>query len=170
MLSYTYAFRKEYMKYVIYTDGASLGNPGPAGAGIAIYQLGPDDATLIPFKEYAIPLGTMTNNQAEYSALVFALRKMKQLLGKDAVKDISIEVRADSELLVKQLTHKYKIMDAKVKELFFEAWNLLVDFGPVTFISIPREQNKTADALSKEGAYAVSNAKNASLFPDSSPS
>lgn len=156
------------MKYLIYTDGCSLGNPGPSGAGIAIYKIsGAGEAPLL-FKEYAFPLGTMTNNQAEYSALVFALKKMKQLLGKDAVNKIEIEVRADSELLIKQLNHQYKIIDPKVKELFFEVWNLLVDFGNVSFISIPREQNKRADALSKEAGYANDlSSKNSSLFNES---
>lgn len=136
-------------KYIIYTDGASLGNPGPAGAGVAIYNQESE-----PLKEYAIPLGVMTNNQAEYSALVFALKKMKQLLGKEKIKGSDIEIRSDSELLVRQLNHQYKILDSKVKELFFEAWNLLIDFGHVTFISIPREQNTRADFLSKKAANA----------------
>ena len=138
------------MRYIIYTDGASLGNPGKAGAGIAIYE----NQNSEPTKEYAIPLGNMTNNQAEYSALVFALKKIKQLLGKDNVKESDIEIRSDSELLVRQLNHQYKILDPKVKELFFEAWNLLIDFGRVQFISIPREQNTRADYLSKKGANA----------------
>lgn len=135
------------MKYIIYTDGASLGNPGPSGAGIAVYN---QENELM--QEYAIPLGIMTNNQAEYSALVYALKKMKQLLGKEKVKESDVEFRSDSELLVRQLNHQYKILDSKVRELFFEAWNLLIDFGNVTFISIPREQNTRADYLSKKGA------------------
>jgi len=152
------------MKYIIYTDGASLGNPGPSGAGIAIYRVGDNADQLVPFKEYAISLGEMTNNQAEYSALVLALKKMKQVLGKDAVKDIEIEVRADSELLVRQINHRYKVLDAKVQALFFEVWNLLVDFGSVTFTSIPREANRRADMLSKESAYSQNNSKNSTLF------
>lgn len=150
------------MKYVIYTDGCSLGNPGPSGAGIAIYQEAKGQPLL--FKKYAIPLGKMTNNQAEYSALVWALKKMKQLLGKDNVKGIDLEIRADSELLVRQLNHRYKILDAKVQTLFFEAWNLLVDFGNATFVSIPREANSVADGLSKQGAAANTQDKNTPLF------
>lgn len=139
------------MKYIIYTDGASSGNPGPSGAGIAIYESqGREEMRL--YKEYAIPLGTMTNNQAEYSAVIFALKKLKQLIGKDKAKEADIEIRSDSELLVKQLTHKYKILDSKVKERFFDVWNLLIDFGETKFIAIPREQNTHADRLSKEGA------------------
>ncbi len=134
------------MKYIIYTDGASFNNPGPAGAGIAIYK---DDAL---FKEYALPLGIMTNNQAEYSALLLALKKMKLLLGVKHLKSAQIEVRSDSQLLVNQLNHKYKVLDEKVQKLFFEVWNLLIDFGNVTFIAIPREQNTVADKLSKKAA------------------
>lgn len=151
------------MKYVIYTDGCSLGNPGRAGAGIAIYEA-KEDGSLIPFKEYAVPLGTMTNNQAEYSALVIALKKLKQALGKDKVKGIILEIRADSELLVRQLNHQYKILDAKVQALFFEAWNLLIDFGGYSFSHVPRERNSVADRLSKEGALAQDGPANASLF------
>jgi ribonuclease HI len=138
------------MKYIIYTDGASFGNPGPAGAGIAIYKAGDSNKEL--YKEYAFPLGKLTNNQAEYSALVLALKKIKQLVGKSNIKQATIEVRSDSELLVNQLNHRYKILDSKVKELFFDAWNLLVDFGEVTFHAIPREKNTHADALSKKAA------------------
>lgn len=152
------------MKYVIYTDGCSLGNPGSAGAGIAIYQLS-QNGELVPFKEYAIPLGTMTNNQAEYSALLLALKKMKQMLGKHTLKGVDLEVRADSQLLVRQLNHEYKILDPKVQSLFFEVWNLLIDFGKAVFIHIPREQNTIADRLSKEGAQANNNPPhNTTLF------
>ena len=134
------------MKYTIYTDGASFNNPGPAGAGIAIYK---DE---ILFKEYALPLGVMTNNQAEYWALLLALKKLKHLVGATGIKKIEIEVRSDSELLVNQLNHRYKVLDEKVQKLFFEVWNLLIDFGAVTFTHIPREKNKVADKLSKQAA------------------
>ncbi len=134
------------MKYTIYTDGASFNNPGPSGAGIAIYK----DGAL--YKEYTLPLGVMTNNQAEYSALLLALKKMKLLLGAKHLKSAEIEVRSDSQLLVNQLNHKYKVLDEKVQKLFFEVWNLLIDFGNVTFVAIPREQNTVADKLSKKAA------------------
>src|SRR6185369_6606957 len=75
---------------VIYTDGGSRGNPGQAAIGVVIGA-----------HEYKERLGVKTNNEAEYLALVFALKKAKQLLGKSKAKAASLEVRMDSELVVK---------------------------------------------------------------------
>lgn len=132
-------------KLIVYTDGSSLGNPGKAAIGVAIFD---DKGNLI--KEYSQEIGIKTNNEAEYEALLFALKKIKLLFGKDNVKNIEIEIRSDSQLMVSQLLGKYKILDEKIKNLFIEFWNLKTDFGKITIIQIPREQNKLADALSKK--------------------
>ena len=92
-------------------------------------------------------LGITTNNQAEYQALVFALNKAKQLLGKAKAKQTEIEVRMDSELVVKQLQGKYKILEPDLQPLFLLVWNLRLDFKSVEFVHIPREKNKRADAM-----------------------
>ncbi|MEK7187724.1 MAG: ribonuclease HI family protein [Patescibacteria group bacterium] len=123
-------------KLIIYTDGGSRGNPGPAALG-----------AVVGGKEYGEYLGVMTNNQAEYLALVFALKKAKQLLGKTKAKQTEVEVRMDSELIVKQMNAIYKIEDEKLQLYFMEIWNLRLDFKKVTFKHIPRELNKVADKM-----------------------
>ena len=81
----------------IYTDGGSRGNPGPAAIGVVI--LDKNKKTIKEFGEY---LGEQTNNFAEYSALVAALKKAKQILGKDKISQIKINVLMDNEIVVKQ--------------------------------------------------------------------
>jgi ribonuclease HI len=124
-------------KIVMYTDGGSRGNPGPAALGVFIETL---DRR---FGEY---LGTKTNNEAEYAAIAAGLRKIKALVGKDRAKRCRIDCRMDSELACRQLNHVYKIENAKLQPLFLDIWNLSLDFGEVTFAHIPREQNTVADA------------------------
>jgi len=121
---------------IIYTDGGSRGNPGPAAIGAVVGE-----------KEYSQPIGNTTNNIAEYSAVVFALKKAKQLLTKNGAKKTHIELRTDSELLVKQLNAEYKIKDANLIPLFINVWNLKQDFASVEFVHVLREKNKTADKL-----------------------
>src|SRR3989344_1079386 len=116
-------------KLIIYTDGGSRGNPGPASLGVVVGD-----------KEYGDYLGVMTNNQAEYLALVFALKKAKQLLGKAKAKQTEVEERMDSELIVRQMKAEYKIEDEKLQPYFMEIWNLRLDFKSVTFKHVPREQ------------------------------
>lgn len=123
-------------KFIISTDGGSRGNPGPAALG-----------AIVGGKEYGEYLGIMTNNQAEYLALVFALKKAKALLGKTKAKQTEVEVRMDSELIVKQMQGLYKIENEKLQPYFMEIWNLRLDFKKVTFKHIPREENKAADRM-----------------------
>lgn len=123
-------------KIIIYTDGGSRGNPGDAAIGVVIGD-----------KEYGECIGKATNNVAEYSAVIFGLKKAKQLFGKDECADAEIEVRADSELVVKQMNGEYKIKEEELQKLFIEIWNLKTDFGKVTFHHISREENKLADKM-----------------------
>lgn len=125
----------------MYTDGGSRGNPGPAGIGIYIETLG---------KKYGECIGTKTNNEAEYAALIFGLQKVKSLLGKDKAKMAFVECLLDSELVVKQLNHEYKLKEKHIQDFFIQIWNLMLDFGKVEFKHIPREKNKIADALVNE--------------------
>ncbi len=125
-------------KLTVFCDGGSRGNPGPAALGVFIQQLN---------KEYSQYLGITTNNEAEYQAIIFALKKIKQLMGKDEVKNIEIEIKADSELVVKQLMGQYKLKEGRLVPLFVEIWNSKQDFKKVFFYHIPREENKKADAL-----------------------
>lgn len=128
------------MKYTIHTDGGSRGNPGPASLGVVIEGPGLK-------KEYGEFIGRATNNEAEYQAVIFALKKIKQLIGKNRAGEALIELKADSELLVKQMNGEYKIMDREIQKLFIEVWNLKLDFGKILFKHVPREKNKEADRM-----------------------
>ncbi len=132
-------------KIITYTDGGSRGNPGPAGIGVVIA-----DRKNSVIKEYSKDIGTRTNNEAEYEAVIFALQKIKQLFGKERAKKMEIEMKMDSELVARQLGGKYKIQEEKLFPLFIKIWNLRMDFGKISFTEIPRGKNKEADRLANE--------------------
>jgi len=125
-------------KIKMFTDGGSRGNPGPSAIGVWIETLD---------KKYFDYIGETTNNVAEYAALISGLKKIKQLLGKDKTQQTEIECYLDSELVVRQLNHKYKLKEAHIQKNFIEIWNLMLDFKNVIFYHIPREKNAVADAL-----------------------
>lgn len=128
------------IKINVYCDGGARGNPGPAALGVVIHQ-----ENLI--REYFQCLGVATNNEAEYQAAIFALKKLKQILGKKETKARVVRIHSDSELLVKQMSGVYKIQKLSLQPLFLSLWNLSLDFEKVEFQAIPREENKEADAL-----------------------
>jgi len=133
-------------KITIYTDGGSRGNPGPAAIGVVFSNEKGQD-----IKKYSEFLGeNLTNNEAEYQAVIFALKKFKALFGKKLAKSSEVEVRSDSEFLVKQLNGEYKILDPKIQLLFLEVWNLRLDFKNIKFKAILRAKNKEADSLVNE--------------------
>jgi len=133
-------------KIIIYIDGGSRGNPGPAG--VSFLFCNEKGEILKKFSEY---LGeNFTNNEAEYQALIFALQKFKQIFGKKLAKSSEIEIRSDSQLLIKQSKGEYKILDPKIQPLFLVAWNLKLDFKKINFRLISREKNKEADRLVNE--------------------
>jgi ribonuclease HI len=127
-------------KVKIYSDGASRGNPGPAAVGIVIEQNGSK-------KTYREFIGYATNNEAEYKALIFALQKVKLLFGKTKSKNLQLECNMDSELIVRQLTRKYKVTEENIQKLFLLTWNLSIDFKEVGYLHIPRSKNSEADRL-----------------------
>lgn len=133
-------------KVVIHTDGGAKGNPGPAAIGVVI-DIGGD------IKEYHQAIGRTTNNVAEYRAVLFALQKLKQLLGKDDARKAHIKLKTDSELVTKQINGKYKVKNEQLKALFIDLWNLLQDFDNITISSIPREQNDAADKLVNKALF-----------------
>jgi len=132
-------------KIVMFTDGGSRNNPGPAGVGVWVETLN---------EKYGEYIGIKTNNEAEYEALIFGLKKLKQLLGKGKAKSAEIVCYLDSELVVKQLGHEYKLSEEHIQKLFIQIWNLMLDFKKVSFHHIPREKNKIADALVNEALDA----------------
>ena len=132
-------------KIIIHIDGGSRGNPGPAAIGFLFSN---EKGQLI--KSYSEAIGEATNNEAEYQAAITALKKFKALFSKKLASSTDIELKSDSELLVKQMQGEYKILEPKIQELFLELWNLKIDFKAVKFKLIPRERNKEADRLVNE--------------------
>ncbi|MBL7156124.1 MAG: ribonuclease HI family protein [Candidatus Pacebacteria bacterium] len=129
----------------IYIDGGSRGNPGPAGIGAVFYN--EKGETIKTYSEF---LGEATNNEAEYQALIFALKKFKSFFGKKIAKQSEIKIMSDSEFLVKQLNGEYKISNERIQQLFLEAWNLKLDFKKVKIKHISRTKNIQADELANE--------------------
>jgi len=144
-------------KIIIYTDGGSRGNPGPAAIGVLFCNERGE-----VFKKYSEYLGEATNNEAEYQAVVFALKKFKALFGKKLAQSTEIEIKSDSELIIKQLNGEYKILEPDIQQLFLQLWNLRLDFKSIKFKRIPREKNKEADKLVNESLDST--AKNQKLF------
>lgn len=133
-------------KFIIYTDGGSRGNPGKSAVGVVI--LNEKEQELKKYGEY---LGdNLTNNEAEYKAVIFALKKFKALFGKKLAESTEVEIRSDSEFLVLQINGEYKVLDEKIQKLFIELWNIRLDFEKIKFKYIPREKNKEADRLVNE--------------------
>ncbi len=130
-------------KVIIFVDGGSRGNPGPASVGFIFCN---EKGQI--FKEHSDYLGeNITNNEAEYKGVILALKKFKALFGNKLAKNTEIDLKSDSELLIKQLNGEYKILDEKIQPLFLEIWNLRIDFKKIKFKLIPREKNQEADRL-----------------------
>jgi ribonuclease HI len=125
---------------LIYVDGASFGNPGPSGIGIVLIV---GDETVLTRSE---DIGYGTNNRAEYTALIEGMRSALE----HGVSEL--EVRSDSQLLVRQMQGEYKVKNKGLIPLRIEAETLARRFDKVRFEHVPRELNEEADALSKLGA------------------
>lgn len=126
-------------KVIINTDGGARGNPGPAGIGVVFYDESGQE--LESYKEY---IGETTNNQAEYQAVVKAL----ELVPKH--NPVEIEVRIDSELVVKQINGEYKVKNPDFQPWIVKIHNFKQTFNNIRFIHVRREQNKRADELVNE--------------------
>lgn len=126
-------------KLIINTDGGARGNPGPAGIGVVIR-----DSSNSIISEHKRYIGEATNNIAEYKALILALEEAKKL-GADVV-----DVRMDSELIVRQMQGIYKIKEPTLQKLAGEVKNLKSKFQNITFTHVRRELNKEADKLVNE--------------------
>lgn len=131
-------------KGYLFSDGASRGNPGPAGGGFVL--IGEDGQVASQGKRY---LGMMTNNQAEYLALIDGLSKALEL-GYD-----EIEINLDSELLVRQINGEYRVKDKTLKIYYKQVMEILTKFKSVSTRHIPREKNKVADRLANEALDLV---------------
>jgi ribonuclease HI len=125
---------------IVACDGASRGNPGPAGAGA---QLSDDDGTVLA--EIAEGLGETTNNVAEYTAVILGLERAGELGATEVV------VRSDSLLLVNQLTGRYRVKTSHLQPLHRRVLELASGFDSVRFEHVRREFNTEADRLANEG-------------------
>jgi ribonuclease HI len=132
-------------------DGGSRGNPGPAGYGVHIEH---EDGTVIELKE-ALPLAT--NNVAEYNGLLAALR---WAVGHGVS---ALHVKADSELLVKQMKGEYRVKNPGLQPLYEEARALVKQIGRVRFEHVRREFNKDADRLANEAMDEAAALRNSDL-------
>jgi ribonuclease HI len=124
------------VKVIVHVDGGARGNPGPAAAACVISS--PEGEVL---GEYAQLLGTVTNNVAEYRALLLGLQQARELGANE------IEVIGDSELIAKQVKGLYKVKHEAMKPLHREATAALGQFERWSIRTVPRAQNAHADAL-----------------------
>ena len=123
------------MKLVTLTDGGSRGNPGPAAIGVVIKNTA--GHIVAGYGEY---IGHATNNVAEYSALISALKKALALGATE------VECKMDSMLVAEQMNRHWKVKNAHIQKLFIEAWNAAAVFKKISFKHIRREYNTEPDA------------------------
>jgi ribonuclease HI len=130
-------------KFIIYTDGASRGNPGHSAAGIVIKT--EDGVIWVQDGKY---LGTATNNVAEYSAVIFALERL--ISDFSNILPASVEFIVDSMLIANQLSGNFKIKNETLKELFLKVKQLEQKVGLVTYTYTPRANNVLADKMANQ--------------------
>ena len=125
--------------HVAYADGASRGNPGPSAAGVVIF-----DAAGRDVHHEGRRLGRGTNNEAEYKAAITAL---EAALGLGVAR---LELRMDSELVIRQLTGRYRVRNPRLLPLYNRLLDLRSRFQSVTFRNVPRGENGLADSLANQ--------------------
>ena len=125
--------------WIVYADGASRGNPGPAAIGAVIYD--PQGREVHRLSQR---IGRATNNVAEYRAAIAALEAAL------ALGVSQVELRMDSELVVRQLGGRYRVRNPVLSKLFARLQELRWRFGALEAVSIPREENRLADKLANE--------------------
>ncbi len=123
------------MKLLIYTDGGARGNPGPAATGVYITD---EQGTVVD--EYGEYLGEQTNNFAEYSALISALKRAVELGAKE------VDCYLDSKLVVEQMKQNWRVKEKTLQKLFVQCYNAAQSFEKITFNHIRREKNTKSDA------------------------
>ena len=133
------------MHVLIQVDGGSRGNPGPAAAGVTI-----TDPAGRPIFEAGFHLEPMTNNQAEYHGLLYALREAKRLGA------TRLDIKADSELLVRQINGQYKVKNEGLRPLYASAVRQLQEFDDWRMVHVRREGNTRADELANLAMDAAS--------------
>jgi len=129
---------------IAYADGASRGNPGPASYGVVLY-----DASGRELHRSSRALGRATNNQAEYHGAIAALEAALGLGARE------VELRMDSELVVRQLSGRYKVRNPGLIPLHKRMLDLRSRFQRVAIVHVPRQQNRAADKLANEALDSV---------------
>lgn len=124
---------------ILYCDGGSRGNPGPAAIGAVVYDASTEPPNLIASVSECI--GVTTNNVAEYRALIAGLEAVAHLRAR------IVHVRADSLLVIKQLRGEYKVKHENLRPLHARARALLAEYEVADLQHVPREENLDADAL-----------------------
>lgn len=127
------------MKLIIYTDGASRGNPGHASYGFTVS----DGSGKVLYEEGKY-IGVTTNNIAEYTGVLEALKYIKKKFGN---RKLEIEFYADSKLVVEQLSGRYKIKSPHLKPIVDRIKELRMELGGAIHGHVPREKNTEADRL-----------------------
>jgi ribonuclease HI len=138
--------------FVIRTDGAARGNPGPASLGAALYDLARADARddrAVPDASISDYLGVQTNNVAEYTGVVRALALARELGARE------VHLLLDSKLIVEQLAGRWRVKDVKLIPLWTAARQTLAGFDRWSAAHVPRAQNSVADALANEAIDRV---------------
>ncbi len=136
------------MKYVIHTDGGARGNPGPAAIGVVIELVtGNEDSNAQVIAEFGKKIGETTNNTAEYTAVVEALKYFsKGDVTHRPGKSDEVDFYLDSTLVVNQLNGLYRVKEPHLRTLLFTVRMLESELNsPIRYISVPREQNQRAD-------------------------
>ncbi|HEY3765585.1 MAG TPA: ribonuclease HI family protein [Gaiellales bacterium] len=118
----------------MWVDGGARGNPGPAAVG---YRIEDDEGTVLD--EAGRTIGTATNNEAEYRALITALERAATLGASE------VEVRSDSQLLMRQMTGSYRVKSPHLRELWNEAQQAADGFERVRYVEVRRTENTEAD-------------------------
>ena len=133
-------------KLIIHIDGASQGNPGPSGIGITFESM-----TGEKLFEISNFIGYKTNNQAEYEALITALKNLqKKHTNWSQTQNSEIIIRTDSELLCNQVNGLYKVRDWSLRKLHSEVIKLIKQLPKINLTLIPREENRNCDRLAKK--------------------
>lgn len=127
---------------LIFVDGSSRGNPGPAGVGVVVFRAGSEEVSA----EISRYIGVTTNNIAEYEAVIHALKWMKD----SGVRRATINL--DSELVYRQLTGQYRVRSPHLALLVKRLAALRTEAGEVRFVHIPRERNRRADRLAQQAS------------------
>lgn len=122
--------------WTVYSDGASRGNPGPAAIGASVLDPSGREVHTVSQR-----IGTATNNEAEYRAAIAGLEAALALRARD------VQLRLDSELVARQISHRYRVRNERLRPLFNRLIDLRRRFDSFEVTAVPREQNTRADAL-----------------------